>query len=204
MLTGKHLLFIILIAVAAGMLFMKILQGGQPVEKPVIIPPAHIVKEFEVKEVASKKVYDSIAVVIKKKDDSVTSLKKNIRLLKQNATVMEVAIKELQQADSSDRQEYNTAVNDYISNANEMDTACMETMAVFGRLAAAKDSLISAKDTAYTQLSAAFRRSINELIKSVKYSDDLNKQLRKKKFGNTFWKSAAMVAAVVITANVLK
>jgi ribosomal protein L13 len=174
-------------------------QCGKMPEKPATVKPEVIVKEVEKIDLTAKKKQDSIAKVANRRADTISSLKQKLLLYKEDAMIMEGIINELQSShDTSSLQQYRERVEDYIGISKEKDTACTDAIAALERQVSSGDSLAAAKDTAYTALKRQFERSIDELVKQGKYSADLRRSLKIKRFGSTFWKTAAIAAGVAL------
>lgn len=203
MITKKNLAAIIFILVGIAIVLIYRGCGSTPI-KPVIIPVKTQQQAVQKKDDEMRIKMEYVIAGVDKIIAENKSLKATYEWQKKSAQKMEGIIHDLQQEpDKTPSDNYDHAVNDYISNANEKDSSCNFIIDNLNSQLAYKDSVIVLKDNFNEQLRISFNTAIIQQTSLSEYSRQLNRQLRIKKAGNFIWKTAAVVAGLFILKNSL-
>lgn len=92
----------------------------------------------------------------------------------------------------------NGSVEEYITNSEHRDTLCNNAIANLQDQVINRNQVITAKDTLYSRLRSSFDFTIAQQESLIKYNKDLQKQIKRKKFGAALWKVTTIAAGLFI------
>jgi len=196
----KTINFVVLIAagILIALIYFATCNKTLP-PAPVIPTVREQIKIVTVHEETYKKKFDSLQAINKQLAIKSADLKAKLHGEQQRSMAMENFINDLPLTPESKE-----AVNDYVANNHSKDSTTNELLFDMEGQLLNKESIIAAHDSLYIQLKRSFDVAVDNQGKLTDYSNALKKQLRWKKIGNTVWKSAAVVAGLIILKNTLK
>lgn len=196
MITPK--IFKLIIAGLLGLIVIILLftcKGCKQPAPPVIIPPKVIVRQVKDTETIYKAKFDSINAAntnLRKINDVQLNELQNL----QNKAKSLVAQLRSKPAGDTAINYGNGTLEDFITNSEDRDTLCNQTINNLQSQVANREQLISAKDSLYSRLRSSFDLTITQQEELISYSKKLSRQLRLKKAGNKIWKGAAAAAII--------
>ena len=193
---------LLVLALLFALLFLN-KCGNDPLPIPTVkTETKEIIKEVDRDSIQESKSRDSINKVNARLNYQLTEYKEDLTTAQDFVT--ELLNDAGQSIDTSSKDELKAQL-EIVKQANVIkDSICNQTIRTQDSLNANISLQLAKKDTLYSKLRSSFNQVVeNEQIKD-KYISQLQKQARKKKASNVFWKITTAVAGAVIIKQSLK
>jgi hypothetical protein len=200
---NKTFLFLIGAGAIIATIFFYTCKKSKEVAKLPIVEPKEIVKVVVQNEDKYKKKYDSLSYIN-------TTLMIKGRMLQMNLSDAQVYGKVLESAmrktvtENPIPKEVEESLNFIINESNERDNMCNDLVSNLNETIINKDSMLLLKDTLYSKLRSSFNFTINQSQLLIDYNKSLNKDIKRKKLANLFWKATTVAAGLLIIKNNIK